>query len=1076
MKWKFSFLLVGLLLLFCSSEGRTDQQISLNLKNAEFSQLIRSIEQQTIYRFVYNSEQVSKASPVTMNVTKASLNEVLEIGFRNQPLQYRIDSVFIIISQKAVTHAVSSQDTSFYVEGRVTNEQQESLSGASVTVKNTSVGTTVDANGYFKLSGIGPDAVLVFSSVGYLTQAVNLGGRKYVSVSLVPSVNNLEESVVIGYGKTTKRLNTGSVGKVGSTVISQQPVSNFLGALQGRVPGLNIIQSNGVPGGSFTVQIRGRNSIAAGNDPLFIIDGVPVISQPQGSYFTGSSTDYGNPLSSYNPLDIESVEVLKDADATAIYGSRAANGVILVTTKKGSYGAVKTDVNLRYGFGEVARRIKVLNTAQYREMRYEAFKNDGANLTATNAPDLLLWDSTKNTDWQDKLIGGSAEQFNGQVSVSGGSEKLRFLISGNVYSENTVFPGDYNYLRYNGHYNFSFLSNDKNFSLSLTGGYGIENNLLPNNTFPYMSTYVPPNAPDAFNNDGSLHWERGFQNPYQSYKQYINTITDNYVNNLTLGYKFLGDFEFKLNGGFNRINVEETRVLPKSSYDPGNAFLNATSSFADRNINSWIAEPQITYGKFFKNIKLLALVGTSFQELKRKGSTISADGFSNDFVLTNMAAASSLSVIENIESKYRYNGVFGRVNLDLRQKYLLNLNFRRDGSSRFGSENKYSNFGSIGAAWIFSDEKLVSETFSFISFGKIRSSFGTTGNDQIGDYQYLDTWAPVQYPYQNVLGFAPTRLANPDYRWELNKRFEVALELGLFKDAIFLTASYYNSITTNQLVGYPLPVLTGFNSIQQNLPARIRNFGWEFQLSANILSKTHFKWNSSVNLTVPRNKLIEYPNFESSSYTNTYVIGEPLSIQKSFGFLGPDPATGIYVFEDVNKDGTFSDPADRQYVKFVGQKLYGGFYNSIRFSGFEIDIFFYGAIQEGRKWKTAYQLPGRIFNQPIEVLDRWRKPGDITSIQRFSQSLGEAYVANNDNNFYGDNIENTSFIKLKNAMVGYLFPIKNRNSKSNGSIKVYLEGQNLFVITGFKGFDPEVKDLAFLPSLRVITGGIQFKF
>lgn len=1074
MKWKFSLSLIGLLLLFCSSEGRTDPQISLNLKNAEFSQLIRSIEEQTIYRFVYNSEQVSKATPVTMNVTKASLNEVLEIGFRNQPLQYRIDSVFIIISMKPVSSPMAQSN--LQVEGRVTNENQEPLAGASISIKNSANGTTTDASGYYQLKDVAPDAVLVFSSVGYLTQFVEIRGRKYVNVSLVPSVNNLDESVVIGYGKTTKRLNTGSVGKVNSNVIAQQPVSNFLGALQGRVPGLNIVQSNGVPGGSFTIQIRGRNSIAAGNDPLFIVDGVPVISQPQGSFYAGSSTDYGNPLSSYNPLDIESVEVLKDADATAIYGSRAANGVILITTKKGSYGAVKTDVNLRYGFGEVARRIKVLNTAQYREMRYEAFRNDGVNPTVTNAPDLLIWDSTKNTDWQDELLGGSAEQFNGQVSVSGGSEKLKFLISGNVYSENTVFPGDYNYLRYNGHYSFSFLSNDRKLSLLLTGGFGIENNLLPNTTYPTTSTWVPPNAPDAFNSDGSLHWERGFQNPYGAYKQSINTITDNYVNNLTLGYKFLTDFEFKLNAGFNRINVEETRVLPKSSFDPGNAFLPAQSSFADRNVNSWIAEPQLTYGKVINKMKFQALVGTSFQELKRNGTTISATGFSNDFVLNNIAAASSLSVIENIESKYRYNGFFGRLNFDLRQKYLLNLNFRRDGSSRFGPENKYSNFGSIGAAWIFSDEKFMSETFSFMSFGKIRSSFGTTGNDQIGDYQYLDTWAPVQYPYQNVLGFTPTRLANPDYRWELNKRFEIALELGLFKDAIFLSASYYNSITTNQLVGYPLPVVTGFNSIQQNLPAKIRNFGWEFQISANILSKTHFKWNSSVNLTVPRNKLVEYPNFERSSYVNTYVIGEPLSIQKSFGALGPDPATGIYAFEDVNKDGTVTDPADRQYVKFVGQKLYGGFYNSIRFRGVEIDIFFYGAVQEGRKWKTAYQLPGRIFNQPIEVLERWRQPGDITSIQRFSQSLGEAYVANNDNNFYGDNIENTSFIKLKNAMLGYLIPVKNKSSKSLGTIKLYVEGQNLFVITGFKGYDPEVKDLAFLPSLRVITGGIQFKF
>ncbi len=1074
---KIKLLLISILLLFYSGHlwaGWPGQGITLSLRDADFTMLIRLIEKQTPYRFIYNSEQVALASKISIQVKDASITEVLEISFRNQPLQYVIDSTIIIISPKPLTFPVV-QRKAFTVEGRVTNDLQEPLAGVSVTVTQTQQGTSTDVNGKYVLRDLDPEAKLRFSNIGYLSQEIDLKGRQYLNVSLVQVVNNLDESVVIGYGNTTKRLNTGSVGKVNAKMIEQQPVSNMLAAMQGRVAGLNIIQNTGVPGGSFTVQIRGRNSIAGGNDPLYIIDGVPVISQPQGSEYSSSSTDYGNPLSSYNPLDIESIEVLKDADATAIYGSRAANGVVLVTTKKGKSGKLKIDANIRYGFGEVARRVELLNTPDYLKMRREAFKNDGITPSIFNAPDLLKWDSTKNIDWQDKLIGGHAEQLNSQLSLSGGNENLRFLLSGNYYAENTVFPGDFRYKRINGHYNFGYQSPDKRFSFSLTGGYGMEDNRLPVTTHSYLALQPPPNAPESFNNDGSLYWEPRFLNPYQPYKQSITTNTDNVLNNISVSYIFLQSLEFKLNAGFNQIKINEVRLLPKSSYDPSSSFSNAESSFADRQIHSWITEPQLLFRKSFDKMNLEILAGMSFQEMTRKGTTLYATGFSSDFVLPNIAAASSITVMENMRTKYRYNGTFARVSYGYKNTYLINLNYRRDGSSRFGSDHQYANFASAGLAWIFSKEHFL-KNLKFISFGKLRTSYGSAGNDQIGDYQYLDSWVPAQNPYQGVQGFIPARLANPDYRWELNKRFEGALELGLFKNIIYITAAYYSNISTNQLVGYSLPSITGFISIQQNLPAKISNTGWEFELTSSNMNKPNFKWSSSFNLTIPKNKLVSYPGIESSAYANTYVVGEPLSVQKNFNFLGANPLTGIYSFEDLNKDGVISSPADRQQLKFVGQKLYGGFANSIKIKRFELDLFFYGAIQEGRKLKTSFQLPCRMYNQPTEVLSRWQKPGDISDIQKFTQGFGPGFLANLNNNFNGDNITNTSYLKLKNLLVAYVFPLGKNGRTQHSTMKIYLEGQNIFVLTKFAGFDPEFKDLALLPNLRIFAAGIQFRF
>lgn len=965
------------------------------------------------------------------------------------------------------------------ITGTVT-DAHGALPGVTVTVKGTNQSTITDSTGKYAIM-MRQEGVLVFSYIGYKMTEVAVDGKTSINVAMQEDATTLQEVTVnAGYYTVKDKERTGSIAKITAKDIEKQPVSNPLAAMQARMAGVNITQATGIPGGGFSIQIRGQNAIRAeGNDPLYVVDGVPYASQSLGNSALSGGTMPGSisPLNSINPADIESIEVLKDADATAIYGSRGANGVVLITTKKGKAGTTGYSVNAFTTIGQVARKRKLMNTEQYVAMREEAFANDGITNYPASAYDVNgTWDRNRYTNWQKTLIGGTATIQNAQATISGGSAQTQFLVSGTYRNETSVFPGNEAYGRGAVHSSITHQSADQKFSLNFSANYSGDKNTLPGVDLTGLSYTLAPNAPALYDENGELNWENGtFNNPLGYLNGAYLTQTNNWVANTLLSYQFLPGFTFKTSLGYNDSRVNEKRTRPSTIYDPTDNIGPEASTLYLNNgkLTSWIAEPQLGYDRQWKNLKLSTLLGATFQEQKTAQLAQSGTGFPGNNLINNLGSAAAIQVINHEDAAYRYTAFFGRVNLNWHEKYLLNLTGRRDGSSRFGPGNRFAYFGAIGAAWLFSKED-IGKALPFLSFGKIRTSYGTSGNDQIGDYQFYDTYVVSGNFYDGVTGIQPTRLFNPDFGWETNKKLELALELGLFKDRIFMTTAWYRNRSSNQLVGVPLPGTTGFPTLQSNLNATVQNTGLELELRVVPLKSKNFNWTTSVNLSVPRNKLLSFPGLAGSTYQNYLVIGQPLNIRKVYDYTGIDPATGAYTFRDYNGDGQITATDDKQYVANTSPKYFGGFSNQFTYKNWSIDCLFQFVKQEAYNHLYTAALAGTFSNQDVEVLNHFPQNGAGATVQQYTtganSALTDAYFK-----FYDSNgaISDASFVRLKSASLTYTIP----TSITKGwTAKVYLQGQNLLTFTHYRGADPENHSAYALPPLRQYTVGVQLNF
>lgn len=977
------------------------------------------------------------------------------------------------------------------ITGKVTEEQGIPLPGATVKLKGGTVAVNTVADGTYTIGPVPTNGILVISFIGYQQVEIPLSElqKQQFIIRLKNNTGVLDEVQIIAYGTTTKRLSTGDVSSVKAADIEKQPVSNPLAALEGRVPGLSVTQSSGVSGAGFKVQLRGQSSLLQGSEPFYIVDGVPFvtgnsalnqISSAAGSSSSGTGM---SPFQLINPADIESIEVLKDADATAIYGSRGANGVILITTKKGKPGSVRVNLNTYSGVSKVSRTMDMLNTQQYLQMRREGFKNSGLTPTTTNAPDLLLWDTTRYTNFKKLLIGGTAHTTDARLSLSGGNVNTQFMIGGGYHHETTVFPTDLGDTRGSLHLSLNHHSTDNKLSIAFTAAYSTNKNNL---TTTDLSSYINSNPMlQLYTPDGKLNWAEGGKaysslgilnsNPlafqYQTYTGKFNNLNSN----LLIGYHIIPDLLLKVSMGYNAVNSNEAATFPGTSINPYSLQL-PYSNFSNRTFQSWIIEPQAQYTKMLGIGKLDALIGGTWQDQSSNGLTVTAANYNSDLLLNSIAAAGTIQS-SNTYSQYRYEGIYGRINYNLQDRYIINISGRRDGSSRFGPKNRFSNFAALGAAWIFSEEKFIKNKLSkIISFGKLRGSYGITGNDQIGDYQYLDTWTPVSDTYQSISSLNPISLYNPSFQWEKNKKTELALDLGFLNNRVLLSAAYFRSLSKNQLVNYTLPTQTGFTSILENLNATIVNKGWEVQLSTKNINSHTFTWNSSFNLTIPKNQLLAFPGLEGSTYAGTYIIGQSVSSRLVYHYLGVDPQTGVYQFQDVNSDGKYNQ-ADRNTLVNTDPKFYGGFQNSVSYKNFQLDIFFEFKKQTGVNYLSnlAGTVPGyKYYNQPVIVLSRWQNPGDIANIQKFTSAGGPALTASNlylrsSNAIYSD----ASYVRLKNLSLSYSIPQSLLKKLHVANCRVYLQGQNLLTMTNYVGADPENQSLFVLPPLRTVTAGIQ---
>lgn len=1101
------FLLRASIPTFAQTPGPSDvnemlnKRMDLSVSNKSLKAIFKLISSTTGLHFIASANQLDVTDHYSIYAKDFSVTQILfellgRQGFtwtsRGNMVVFSRSGPLIPLPPNSIAKKISSKLN--VVTGIVMDEKGAALPGATVRISGTNLGGTTDETGRFTFMTEKEEVILYATYTGYMPAELGADIDDTIRIKLRLANNVLDETVIMAYGITTRRTNTGSIGKVSSSEISRQPVVNLLGALESRIPGLSVTPSSGVNGTSFTVQIRGRNSFANGSDPLYIIDGVPYISSKTinllGSIAVQNFDAGGiSPFNNLNKEDIESIEILKDADATAIYGSRGANGVILISTKRGKEGPASLNIKLSQGIGKVPGTGNLLSKDQYMAMRKEAFANDA--LTPDNqegsagyAPDLMVWKQDRAVDWQKMIIGGTAKLTNLNVALSGGSKEFQYRLSGSVLKGSSVFPMDMPYVRGTADASVTYLSKNKRLSADLSWNYGKDRNEMFNGTL--LGTVAPPNAPGPRDGNGKLVWEENgaeFSNPLADlYKKY--TIkTGNLLGSMKLGYRIMDSLSFLLSAGVNRYRDSENSQVPTFSVNPNtDSASTGSATFGMQQIKSYIVEPQLDYTKTFRFGKVNALIGTTWQYSSNRNMVINASGYTDDGELDNLSAAASSTILSQYSSKYKYAALFGRLIYNYYDRYILNFSARRDGSSRFGPGKRWSNFESIGAAWLFSNENFVKNNVSFLDYGKLRGSYGVTGNDQIGDYRYLDTWSSNVIPavYQGIVPLIPDALLNSNFSWERSKKIETAIELGFLNNKLITTVAYYNNTSDRQIIAYRLPSQTGFMNVVKNEGAVVTNSGWEFDMTADVLRTKHFSWRMNANITFPKNKLVTFPDINNYNYGLYYSVGYPLNLLKLYHNIGVDKTDGLYKFNDVDKDGTLSY-SDYQNVGNLDPKFYGGVGNTFQWKGIRLDVFL--AVRKQTVPNYFYSIlynvraPGLLSNQAKWVLDRWQYPGDETKVQRYVTSNVTNGTSQSYNVYTSDAVyENNFYIKVKNVSLSYSLNDHLIKKMKLSGLRFYLQGQNLFTLTKFKGIDPETPYYFSLPTLRIVTVGLDISF
>ena len=1108
MRFTAFFLLTAALHL---SAKTFSQHIHLTARNTRLDKLLETIQEQSGYSILWDQDVVEKMNVAEVDIKDASLPEALDACFKGLPLSYSIKDKMVLIKMAALPgRGILPPDMQAIpppveIHGRVVDSTGAPLEGVTVQVKGVKYAVTTDKRGDFTLRGVDPHALLVVTCTGYQSVETRVSGSAPLTIRLLVSRSALDEVQVIAYGTTTKRLTTGSVTTVTSVDIEKQPVTNVLDALEGRVPGLLISQTSGQPGGGVTVNIRATNSLLSGTAPLYIVDGVPFVSEPLytagGNTTRNMSPSYGSsPLNMMNPGDIESISVLKDADATAIYGSRGANGVILITTKRGKVGKTGLDVSVSEGESSVPdlHRVKSMTLPEYLQVRRTAFANDGITPTTTTAPDLLLWDATKSTDFQKVLFGGIAHTTDASVSLSGGTAQTNFLLSGTYHKEGQVIPGSYDYQRGSFHLAVNHQSLDHKLGVNVAVTYGLDQNTSSARPFQTVDVggaaySAAPDMPLYDSTGKNLYWFNSPLLPYinplsYTYVRYTAN-TNNLVSNITLRYSPLPGLNLKASTSYNRAELYQQNLNYSKSLSPYGGSL-PSSEFQQNYTTSWNFEPQADYTRNISQGKLNLLAGGTFQ-----GSNydqpyyIYAGNFTSDYLLTNYTSGGNYYLL-SFNSAYKYSSFFSRLNYNWKNKYILNGTFREDASSKFAPAKRTGGFWSIGGAWIFSDESFVKDNTPWLSFGKIRTSYGKTGNDQISNYQFYSTYTASGNAYDGTTALYPTLAPNPELSWEINRKFEAAMDLGFLKDRIAISGAWFISKTPNPLVTYPLANLSGFASYTANMKATIQSSGPELELTTQNIKKKDFTWTTSFNISAPQNKLASFPDIKNTGYISTNIVGESLSSIHLYKYTGVSSTTHLPTFLDANKDGISNYPepllaaygqGDYVTVGKTDPAFYGGFSNTLRYKQFQLDVFvqFVGKKMVpgiGYYNYTNFPTPGYYpVNMAQQYYKLFQQTGGAIATTTFSYNAGSPYLTSLMYAQSSAIISNAAYARLKNLSLTYTLPRKWINQMKMSTCILYVRAQNIFTITKFNGYDPE-SVASDIPPFRTVTFGIKCSF
>jgi TonB-linked SusC/RagA family outer membrane protein len=1072
MKLTTLILLIGCLV--AGARGHS-QKVTLSLKNVPVQTVFREIIRQTGISILYNETIFEDIPPVTIEVKNAGINEVMDKCLPSQSFSYALEGNSIVVRKTTTRPNLSGNNDverpPIEVSGKVLDDKGNPLGGVTVAIKNDSQVTITDGDGIFTVTSPNQNPVLVFSYVGYKTQELTVADVKNILVRLELDVQKMSELIAIGYGSVQKRKITSAVSSVKAADIKNLPLTSFDQMLQGLSTGVYVSNSSGAPGKPVSMTIRGRNSINIG-DPLIVIDGTPVISQSLGSSF--GVDNRLDPLSGINPSDIASIEILKDAGAAAIYGSRAANGVILVTTKRGKEGKTIFSIDGYQGTGTPTGKLHLLGTDDYLKLRREAYLNDNVSLPT----DLQKPDSIINTNWQD-LIYKPTSVGEYKLSMNGGTKLTRFYLSSSYRKETNPLSGEKGLQRGTFRINLDHQATDR---ITVGTSIGVSRD-VNQNTSDAASTYspvdaallAPPNMKpyDSAGNFTVIPMPYGVGNPIAIFQSKISSNTTQIKSSLNLNYNIgyglslHGDFGYDFNSLHAQIFFPKAvnSVLQNTLFD-GSIFTNQTNSFS--------IEPQLRYDNTFNKHEISAVLGSTLQKRTSLTSTLYGKGFPSDDLQQLSAAATTDGSSSKVE--YAFNSLFGRLNYSYATKYIVSATLRRDGSSRFGPNHKYGNFWSAGAGWLFSREGFLVNN-KILSLGKLRASYGIVGSDALADFTYLDQYQP--YSYGGQTGVRPLTAESPDVRWEQTSKLNVGTDLAFFNGRIAITFDYFKNKTTNLLITKTLPSQIGFTSIQDNLPAEVQNSGYEIELSATAIQSKSFKWVSKFNLTHEKNVLEEFPGLdkEDSYYKFNFKVGQPLNLIWGYKFLGIDPATGTPMYDGFNLDGTKKTPTDpfggRQIIGNYSPKYYGGFINNFNYKGFSLEVFFQ-FVDGLASLNGLYDLnnsSGTTNNQVEDVLNRWQKPGMITNVPRLATSSTAWWISSSIDRQSSRFLSDASYVRLKNATLAYDIPSGILSRLKIRSMNVYVTGHNLVTWTKFNGIDPETG--SNVAPVQMLIGGIR---
>lgn len=959
------------------------------------------------------------------------------------------------------------------ISGQVTSfDDQQGIPGVNIHIKGTSKGTTTDANGNYTIN-VSPLDTLIFSIVGYESQQVHVGNQTQIDIKLGTDLKVLEEVVVIGYGTRTKSELTTAVASLDEEAIEDKPFVTVEQALNGKASGVQVLQPSGRPGGGINVRIRGGTSVGAGNEPLYVVDGVPVLN-----------------TEGINPSDVVSIDILKDAASASIYGARASNGVVLIKTKRGEQEKGTFEFSFYAGFDEVSETLPVLNSQQYLNLINTSRQNAG--LPIVQDP----FNGQFNTDFQRELFDRATLQ-NYQLSFSKGTDDGSFYVSaGYQDQEGVIAPSAFERFSLRFNQDRTLLKNLKvgnSIGLSRTSSNIINDNQRVNQGGVVLSALSTPPIIPVMNEDGTFP-----TNPFQAFENPIaitrgesrTSFSNKMAGNLYVEYDFLKNFQFRTSVGIDYNDSKEDRFVDPFITGNGRAQQGEASNSTFNEI-IWIWENTLNYNRdLFDDHNLDIIAGASSQKSRFESTFLLGRGFANGIIPTAKAASDPIFIDADI-AEWTLVSYFIRGSYNIKGKYLITTSVRTDGSSRFGAGNKYGVFPSASAAWNISNEDFL-RNVSFLHQLKLRYSYGVTGNQNIGNFNALSTYAAgADYPFNGEVfpGVFATRVENQSLKWERTSQHDVGIDVEILDGKFGATIDGYYKRTTDLLLNDQIPNTTGFTNALRNIGS-LKNKGIELGVYAQPLRAGDISWNINANLSLNRNEVLEIgsePIFGGfvPDQGNVAILQEGEPIGNFFGFVkeGINSETGNVIFSDLDGNGIIDDE-DRQIIGNALPDYIWGLTNVIGYKGLELTFFFQGVQGQDVYNATRFELEKQssFTNQSITVLDRWT-PQNTDGILPIAV-FGDPSSNNRASSRF---VEDGSFIKLRELTLAYHLPASISNKLRLAKAKVYAQGRNLFTITDYSGFDPEVSrdggstispniDFGTFPQVRSIIFGLNLSF